>query len=149
MKPWLADPIPELLEESAKDVCLSKKALCLIYASTGKPNDVHTEALKAAQAKTVSNLDDRGGVSIALSWLNTSTEKEIATTLKVEGATEASPKVVVFKHGKRNKFLTLDGDVTKESIETFVERIISGDAKFGKIEGKSLGFVKGRKYPTE
>lgn len=62
-------------------------------------------------------------------WLNTSVEQEWATIFGFEG----TDKVVILNPGKRKRFTSHEGAITKDTISMTLENIIGGNARFNRV----------------
>lgn len=62
-------------------------------------------------------------------WINGSTEKSWAQLFQYDG----NDRIVVLNPGKRKRYTLHEGDKTKESLSSTIEKIIGGDAKFNRI----------------
>ena len=48
------------------------------------------------------------------------------------------PKLIILNPGKRKRFLLHEGEITEKSIETTLDKILGGDARFKAIKGNKL-----------
>jgi len=123
-KPWTREIFPELFSKSAADICYGiDGALCAIYMTENTPDQSMTGVIdeivrlnKAANFKYM--------------WMNVNNQKEF---VKIFGL-DATPKLVIYSHGKRKKFITHDGENTATSILQTIEKINNGDARFTPIK---------------
>lgn len=84
------------------------------------------------------------GISFNFMWLDASAEKEFAEVFSLESL----PQVVVMNPGKRKRFLTHEGPITKDEVSKTLDKILRGDARFKQIKGNKLPVLVS-KYPTE
>jgi hypothetical protein len=138
-KPWLVQDIPELTAKSHKDVCFKGEGLCVIYLKEGEITAAETEMLKGIEKKSTSQLSDRGA-KFRWMWINMAVE----TAFKELFNPPMLPSAVVFNPHKRLRFTALDhgedndikGDAT--SIESLVDKVSGGDARFKMVPGQKL-----------
>ena len=62
-------------------------------------------------------------------WLNTAVEKAWGNIFEHKGG----DKVVILNPGKRKRYATHDGAITRDSISTTLENIIGGNARFNRL----------------
>jgi predicted transcriptional regulator len=75
------------------------------------------------------------GISFNFMWLDASAEQEFANVFELG---ESMPSVVVLNPGKRKRFLVHEGEITKDSVQKTLDRIMGGDARFKNIKGNTL-----------
>jgi len=125
-KPWLKETVPELTRKSANDVCFKGEGgLCVILISKGVPEKAALDEIEQAQK------NNRGeGSHYRFMWLNADTNSEFASTFGVQ----EYPKVAVFSPGKRKKFLLHENEIQVAKIDSTLEVINNGDARFTHIK---------------
>jgi hypothetical protein len=123
-KPWSREMFPELHSKSAADICLGiDNIFCAIYLTETAPDQSVTavidELLRQNQDKNFKYM-----------WLNVGNQKEFS---KIFGS-EAVPKLALYSHGKRKKYLVHEGEFNAKSIQQTFDKISNGDAKFTTIK---------------
>jgi hypothetical protein len=135
-KPWRAQDIPEVSGPSHKDVCFKSEGLCVMYLKGKGPLSGEEESmLKGLQDKHTSQLSGRGTV-LKWMWMDLGVEKEFKKLFDVAEL----PGVVVFNPHKRLRFTKADLDkpVTSSDIDSLIEKILGGDARFKIVKGQKL-----------
>ena len=83
------------------------------------------------------------GISFNFMWLDSSAESDFASIFGLE----SYPSVAVMNPGKRKRFLIHDGELTSDSIQGTLDKILSGDARFKAVKGNELPKLVS-KYPV-
>ena len=131
--PWLSQDIPELTQMSQKDVCFKGEGLCVIWLSDGPIDTASTDLMAAKKASYASQLAGRGTV-LKWMWQDMKTE----TAFKEMYAVEELPAVIVFNPHKRLRFTKLEGQATATGIQSLIDKILGGDARFTMVKGQKL-----------
>lgn len=74
------------------------------------------------------------GISFYFAWLNAEKEPGFADIFKIE----EHPKLVILNPGRRKRFLIHSGEINEKSIETTLDKILGGDARFKAIKGNKM-----------
>jgi len=123
-KPWTREIFPELYSKSAADICYGiDGAMCAIYMTDGAPDQS-----VAAVIDEIVRLNK--ATNFKYMWMNVNNQKDF---VKIFGI-EAFPKLVIYSHGKRKKFIAHEGENTANSILETIEKINNGDARFTAIK---------------
>ena len=134
-KPWLVKPVPELTKDSGNDVCLQKDgALCIILLVSDKSqlDESLLQEMDTIGQSFASKISR--GINFHFSYLDASREPEFASVFAVE----SYPSLVVLNPGKRKRFLLHEGEINGKNIESTLDKILGGDAKFKVIKGNKL-----------
>lgn len=135
-KPWLFEPIPEITNDSVKDVCTGlEKTLCVILFSPEKPSDDVINTLKAIKSNYENSLNS---FSFKFSWINSSQHNDWVEKFNIEDKTQID--VRIFNPGRRKRFLKLESEFNKEAIEGLLEKLLGGDARFTPLRGDIPAF---------
>lgn len=130
-KPWLFEPVPELTEESVKDVCTGlEKTLCVILFNPGKPSDDLISVLKNVKSNYENNLNS---FSFKFSWIDSSKHVEWNEKFGVEDTNTTGLRI--FNPGRRKRYLTLNDGFSKQGLENLLEKLLGGDARFTRLKG--------------
>ena len=131
-KPWLFDAVPELTDKSAADVCLSiEKVLCVILFSPEKPTKDQQEVFKRLKAEFENKLDKVAAYKFM--WINSVKNEKWSHEL---GVTDVNKPVVrILNPGRRKRFVAVEGDFTYQNVESTLEKISGGDARFVQLKG--------------
>lgn len=123
-KPWTRETFPELTSKSGNDICFSHdSAMCAIYISENAPDQASISVVEQL-------LKENKETNFKYMWLNINTQPAFAKLL----AGDSTPRLAVFSHGKRKKYLIHEGPfIAKDILRTF-ERINNGDARFNQIK---------------
>ena len=65
-------------------------------------------------------------------WIDQSKEPQFTSIFNVESNL---PKIVILNPGKRKRFMLHEGDISEKAIETTLDKILGGDARFKAIKG--------------
>jgi len=76
------------------------------------------------------------GIQFYFSYLDASKEPEFASTFEIEDS--KYPSIVVLNPGKRKRFLLHEGEISASAIESTLDKILGGDARFKNIKGNKL-----------
>lgn len=124
-KPWRSESIPELTSRSAKDVCLETNGvLCVIIFNNDKPSKTALDTVKEVRRRYDNKLDR--GLKYNFMWVNAPVQKKWANLFQI---TEL-PTTLILNPGKRKRYLTIPGDLEFDKLNTQLERISGGDARF-------------------
>lgn len=134
-RPWLMQEVPEMTKASHKDVCFKNEGLCVILLKDSPLSGADEQMMKSLKSQYTSKLSERGTV-LKWMWMDMNVEqgwKEI-----FEPA--AFPSVIVFNPHKRLRFVKSEeeGPVTRNHIESLIEKILGGDARFKMLKGQKL-----------
>lgn len=132
-KPWLVQEVPELTAASQADVCFKGEGLCVIYLRSGALSADDTALLQGMKSKFTSQLEGRG-TTFKWMWMDLAVEagfKELFDMAELPG-------VVVFNPHKRLRFTKLDGKATATGIQSLIDKILGGDARFTMVKGQKL-----------
>lgn len=132
-------PVPQLTKDSGNDICLKKDgALCIILVSKdkGSLNQAHLDSMHSVGQAFSSKISR--GISFYFSWIDTTAEPEFANALALPDGVDNYPRLVILNPGKRKRFLIHNGDITESGIESTLDKILAGDAKFKAIKGNKL-----------
>jgi len=132
-KPWLVQEVPELTAASQADICFKGEGLCVIYLRNGALSDDDTSLLKGMKSKFTSQLEGRG-TTFKWMWIDLSVE----TGFKELFGVEEFPGAVVFNPHKRLRFTKLEGQATATGIQSLIDKILGGDARFTMVKGQKL-----------
>lgn len=147
-KPWLAETIPQVTDLSHQDICFKKKeGLCVIYLKEGNSLETSEESmLEGLKNKYTSNLSDRG-TTFYWMWMDVNMEPNFKQLFDFE----KYPSVVVFNPHKRLRFAKLDSSMTatEDTINSLLEKIIGGDARFVVVKGQKLPAFTKREAPAD
>lgn len=112
-------------KKSVKDVCLGQdKTLCIITFSNGPISEEVENILKDAKRDIESN---RSNFHYKFSWIDSSKHKDWVEKLDIED--NGQLQVRVLRTGRRNKYIPMTGEFTRNNISKLVEKIIGGDAR--------------------
>jgi len=126
-KPWLFEPIPELTDKSAKEICYDlDKTLCVIVFSSGKPSAETIEELKVLKKSFENNLDR--SVGFKLMWIDSS--KHSHWNREFDVADNGHKQVRVLNPGRRKRYVKMEGEFSFNNVEKVLEKIVGGDARF-------------------
>merc|ERR1711966_140911 len=132
-KPRLVQEVPELTAASQADICFKGEGLCVIYLRNGALSDYDTSLLKGMKSKFTSQLEGRG-TTFKWMWIDLSVE----TGFKELFGVEEFPGAVVFNPHKRLRFTKLEGQATATGIQSLIDKILGGDARFTMVKGQKL-----------
>lgn len=130
LKPWLNEDIPELTRESGSDVCFNTERLCVIYIDNKEPSQTTKEILKKFKEKYA------GDNKFVYMWLNTSIEKAFFGIFQIENS--ELPKVAFLNIGTFKRVLIHNGEITEGSLQKTYDSIYDADARFTRIQSKTL-----------
>ena len=135
-KPWLITPVPQLTSDSGNDVCLQKGGVLCIVLVAKDANSIDQNILEqiSSLGEEMESKISRG-ISFNFMWLDSSADKDFADVFAIEGDL---PRVVVLNPGKRKRFLVHEGVISKEGVQTTLDKILGGDARFKNIKGNKL-----------
>jgi len=126
-KPWLNEAVPELHGKSSDDVCFAhQKTLCVMLVHQGKPENSLIDTLKDVRREYENKLDR--SVSFKFMWIDSQTQKEFTGAFKA-----SSPSIIILNHGRRTRYLHVEGKPTYTSITSQLEKILGGDARFSPL----------------
>lgn len=132
-KPWLFEPIPEMTDKSAGEICLSmEKVLCVILFSPTKPEKDQLEVMKRLKSEFENKLDKVAAYKFM--WINSVKNDKWCQEFNVPDA--KVPSVRVFNPGRRKRFVAVEGAFSYEAIEKTLEKISGGDARFVQLRGE-------------
>lgn len=145
-RPWLMQKIPEVTKLSHQDVCFKKgKGLCVIYLRNGEGiTGEEISMLEELESEFTSHVSDRG-INFRWMWMNVDIEKEFAKMLNIS----KYPSVVVFNPFKRLRYTKIETEATKDSIESLVNKIAGGDARFTNVPDQKLPPFADREEPKK
>lgn len=132
-KPWLVVPVPKLAKDSGNDICLKKDgALCIILVAKDEASLEQSmlDQLNAVGQNFASKISR--GIQFYFMWIDQSQEPEFTSIFNLDGNL---PRIVILNPGKRKRFLLHEGDITEKAIETTLDKILGGDARFKAIKG--------------
>lgn len=133
-KPWMSEKLPELTDASSKDICFSKKGLCVILFNKEKPSDALIDTLAAVREEFISNLDGRGP-EFSFMWVDANLQDKFVTTFEITDF----PSLIVLNAGKRKKYMSHpEEEVTHESLSSLLSTITGGNGRFKKVKGNEL-----------
>ncbi|KAK1444602.1 hypothetical protein BgAZ_105080 [Babesia gibsoni] len=131
-KAWKFDQLPQLTLESHMDICFNKShGFCVIYLSKG---DI---AAKERQMLLDLSAQYKGQFVGKWMWMNVEVERDFANELQIPGKL---PSVVIFNPKKRLRYFLFGGTdaVTKKDIESMLEKVLGGDARFTLVKGDKI-----------
>jgi protein disulfide-isomerase A6 len=126
-RPWLNQPVPQVIHDSLKDVCLDIKGVCMIAfanGEAGKLNAGSMDILLNLKNKFEANIDR--GTKFAFMWVDATVESEFTSGFGIE----SKPAIIAFKPGKRKRFALHEGDFSEKSISEFCDKVMGGDVRF-------------------
>lgn len=135
-KAWLSEPLPEMHEKSAGDICLNLEGyLCVLVFTKSKPEG----ALKADLIKLSQHYSEKAarGSSFKFMWVDAEKESAWAKALGVE----SEPAAVVLNPGRRKRYVSHLAAITFQDIVNTVEKINSGDMRFVAVKGALPDFA--------
>lgn len=135
-KPWLFEAIPELTDASAKDVCLGlDKTLCVILFNPGQPTKEMIDLLKDLKSSYDNSLNT---FAFKFSWIDSNKHSEWNDKLEISDLN--TPTIRILNPGRRKRFLKLENEISKKTMEALFEKIFGGDARFTNLKGDVPAF---------
>jgi len=132
-KPWLVQEVPELTSASQADICFKGEGLCVIFCREGAITTEDTSLLTGLKSKFTSQLEGRG-TTFKWMWIDLAVEKNFAALFELP----ETPGVVVFNPHKRLRFTKLEGKATATGVQSLIDKILGGDARFTMVKGQKL-----------
>lgn len=68
-------------------------------------------------------------------WIDQSKEPQFTSIFNLDSNL---PKLVILNPGKRKRFMLHEGEINEKSIESTLDKILGGDARFKAIKGQKL-----------
>lgn len=132
-KPWLEESVPELVAKSSQDICFAvSKALCVIIFAEEKPADEIRETIKDIRRSYANKLGR--GLEYKFMWLDVNKQKEWVGKFEIT----STPSFVILNPGRRKRFIKQEGEFTFEAMNTQMEKISGGDARFQALKPNEL-----------
>jgi len=126
-RPWLNQPVPQVISDSFKDICLDIKGVCMVAFAEGQAGKLSAgsmDILLNLKNKFEANIDR--GTKFAFMWVDTATEVDFTAGFNIE----AKPSIIAFKPGKRKRYALHEGDFSEKSISEFCDKVMGGDVRF-------------------
>merc|ERR1711871_1129887 len=129
-KPWLNQPVPQVVSESFTDVCLGIKGVCMIAFARGEDGKLpakEMEVLLTLKNKFEAQIER--GTKFAFMWVDSVVESDFTAGFAIE----AMPSIIAFKPGKRKRYAVHEGGFTDADISNFLDKVMGGDVRFKAI----------------
>ena len=129
-KPWANQGLPQLVKESADDICYKHEGyLCGIVFLESAPDEGILATMKALTERYAAKKER--GADVKFMWVNVKTD--VGYFGSFDGAQVGH--VVFLKYGKRSRFVAHNGKMTVDAISETIDKITVGEAKFVNIKG--------------
>ncbi|KAK2196612.1 bifunctional Thioredoxin-like superfamily/mRNA capping enzyme [Babesia duncani] len=133
-KVWKFDPLPEINLESHMDLCFNKAhGFCIIYLSHGTITGDMKNMLIEFSNRYKEELTGKW------MWMNLDLQTEFASLF----GNPRYDSIAIFNPKKRLRYVALQGDqpLERKDIETLIEKVLGGDARFTLIKGSLPSFA--------
>jgi hypothetical protein len=126
-RPWLNQPVPQVISDSFRDVCLDIKGVCMIAFAEGEAGKLGASSMDVLLGlKNKFEAQIERGTKFAFMWVDTTVETEFASGFGIE----SKPSIIAFKPGKRKRYALHEGAFSEADISNFLDKVMGGDVRF-------------------